>query len=94
MPGESKVILGWYSHPPEEQITREVGVASLKNFEIWSPNQCFSLIHGVAGAKSGTVNTVVTVPCPTLLHAQDTRYSPLASTDSTSAVRTPSAWLP
>ena len=43
-------------------------MAEPKMLEIQSPNQCIILIHGVLGAKSGTGNTVVTVPCATPLH--------------------------
>ena len=35
--------------------------------ETESPNQCILLIHMILGAKSGMVNAVVTVPCPTSL---------------------------
>ena len=48
----------------------EGGVAELKKLEIKSPDQCILLIHGVTGTKSGTVNTVVTVPCPTALTSE------------------------
>ena len=43
-------------------------MAEPKNLENKSPNQCILLIHGVLGSNSGTVNTIVTVPCATPLH--------------------------
>ena len=36
-------------------------MAEPKNLETQSTSQCILLIHGVLGANSGTVNTVVTV---------------------------------
>ena len=70
--GASECILVWYGQPSEVQFTRGGGMAEPKILEIWSPNQGILLIHGVLGANSGTVNTVVTVPCATPLkvHAQ------------------------
>ena len=55
----------WCGQPPEIQFTRGGGVAEPKIFGIFFPNQCTLVVHGVLGAKRGTVNTVVTVPYPT-----------------------------
>ena len=43
------------------------GGTPLNIFKIGRPNQCLLLTCGVLGTKTGAVNTIVTVACPTLL---------------------------
>ena len=45
-------------------------MAEPKISEIDCPKLCILFIHRVTGPKRGTVNTVVTVPCPTPLTLQ------------------------
>ena len=62
----------WYGQPSEVQFTRGRMVAEAKILEILMPDQCILLIYRVLGANSGTVNTVVTVPCATPLYMYST----------------------
>ena len=64
--GASEGILVWYGQPSEVQFTREEAWLSRTCWEIRSQISVL-LIRGVTGAKIGTVNSVVTVPCPTRL---------------------------
>ena len=47
-------------------------------FENLERKSVYFIFHGVPGAKSGTANTVVTVPCPTPLHTPQTSDMPIA----------------
>ena len=83
----SEGILVWYSQPSKVQFTRGGVVAEPKILEFYIPDQCILFIHGVSGAKSGTVNTVVTVPCATPLRHMERDTHLFTTRTSTAAER-------
>ena len=61
-------ILVWYGQPPEVQFTQGGGGLSRKFWKFIAQISVFHRFMGCrTGAKSGTINTVATVPCPTAL---------------------------